>query len=141
MDEQKNPHYQAGKEKLGALDYKGAIESFEHAVEDNPRSALAHYELGVLYDQREDDYAAALYHYNKALKLRPNGYPAENIRQRHPRLQTGTGQSRLADGHQSSALRETERLRQENQALRKQMKPCESIWPSGPLRASRQSVG
>ena len=49
MDEQRNPHYLAGKEKLGALDYKGAIESFERAVEDNPRSALAHFELGVLF--------------------------------------------------------------------------------------------
>jgi tetratricopeptide (TPR) repeat protein len=62
MDEQRNPHYLAGKEKLGALDYKGAIESFERAVEDNPRSALAHFELGVLFEQREADYAAALYH-------------------------------------------------------------------------------
>src|SRR5262245_36279458 len=83
-DEQKNPHYLAGKEKLAALDYKGAIESFERAVEDNPRAALAHYELGVLYENRENDYAAALYHYNKALKLRPTSYPADNIRQRIP---------------------------------------------------------
>src|SRR6266542_4495035 len=35
MDEQKNPHFQAGKEKLGALDYNGAIECFERALEDN----------------------------------------------------------------------------------------------------------
>lgn len=84
LDEQRNPHYLAGKEKLGALDFKGAIESFERAVEDNPRSAFAHFELGVLYEQKESDYAAALYHYNKALKLRPNGHPAEIIRQRIP---------------------------------------------------------
>src|SRR6058998_2406432 len=83
-NDQKNPHFQAGKEKLSALDYRGAIECFERAVEDNPRSALAHYELGVLFDTRENDYAAALYHYNKALKLRPGGYPADNILQRIP---------------------------------------------------------
>src|ERR1051325_3363250 len=84
MDEQNNPHFQAGKEKLAALVYNGAIEGFEHAIEDNPRSALAHYELGVLFAQHEIDYAAAIYHYNKALKLRPNGYPADNILQRIP---------------------------------------------------------
>src|SRR5258707_1017304 len=84
MDEQQNPHFKAGREKLTALDYKGAIESFERAVEDNPRSVLAHFELGVLFEQHANDYAAALYHYNKALKLRPNDHPAENIRQRIP---------------------------------------------------------
>src|ERR1041385_3823282 len=84
QDEQKNPHYQAGKERLSALDYKGAVECFERAIEENPRSALAHYELGVLFDQHENDYAAALYHYKKALTLRPNGYPADNIKYRIP---------------------------------------------------------
>src|SRR5262249_22520644 len=49
VDEQRSPHFQAGKEKLSALDYQGAIEEFELALEDNPRSALAHYELGVLF--------------------------------------------------------------------------------------------
>jgi len=83
-DEQRNAHYIAGKEKLSAFDYKGAVESFERALEDNPRSALTHFELGVLYEQQEHDYAAALHHYNRALKFRPNGYPADNIRQRVP---------------------------------------------------------
>jgi tetratricopeptide (TPR) repeat protein len=84
LDEQKNSHYQTGKERLNALDYKGAVVAFERALEDNPRSALAHWELGVLFDQHQNDYAAALYHYKKALQLRPSGYPAEIIRQRIP---------------------------------------------------------
>jgi LysM repeat protein len=84
FDEQNNPHYRAGKEKLSALDYTAAVASFERALEDNPRSVLAHFELGVLYEQQEHDYAAALYHYNKVLKLRPTGYPSENVRQRIP---------------------------------------------------------
>ena len=59
-DEQSNPNYRAGKEKMQALDYKGAIAAFERALEDNPRSALTHYELGLLHDQQENDYPAAL---------------------------------------------------------------------------------
>ncbi len=121
LDEQKNPYYLAGKEKLGALDYKGAVEAFERAVEDNPRSALAHFELGVLFDQHEHDYASALYHYNKALKLRPKGYPAENIR---PRVQACKQELVKADSLaiiNPGALRETENLRTENAALRNQL--------------------
>ena len=121
LDEQKNPYYLAGKEKLGALDYKGAVESFERAVEDNPRSALAHFELGVLFDQHEGDYASALYHYNKALKLRPRGYPAENIR---PRVLACKQELVKADSLaiiNPGVLRETENLRNDNAALRKQI--------------------
>jgi len=121
LDEQQSPHFKAGREKLSALDYKGAIESFERAVEDNPRSALAHFELGVLFEQHASDYAAALYHYNKALKLWPNGNPVDIIRQ----CILGCKQELLkADSLaivNPNALRETERLREENLALRKQI--------------------
>jgi len=120
-DEQKNRHYVAAREKLVALDYKGAIESFERAVEDNPRSALAHFELGVLFETRENDFAAALYHYNKALKLRPNAYPADNVRQRIPACKQELVKADALGTMQPAALREAERLRDENQTLRKQI--------------------
>lgn len=120
-DEQRNRHYVAAREKLAALDYKGAIESFERAVEDNPRSALAHFELGVLYETRENDFAAAIYHYKKALKLRPNAYPADNIKQRLPGCQQELVKADALGTTQPAALREAERLRDENQALRKQI--------------------
>ena len=51
-DEEKEPHYLAGKNHVNAMDYKGAIESFEKALEVNPQSGLAHFELGWLYDQK-----------------------------------------------------------------------------------------
>ena len=34
-DKQKNPHYQAGKERLSALDYKGAIDNYKKLIELN----------------------------------------------------------------------------------------------------------
>jgi len=125
-DEQRNAHYQAGRERLSALDYKGAIECFERALEDNPRSSLAHYELGVLFDQHENDYPAALYHYNKALKLRRAGYPADNIRQRIPAcLQELIKADSLAVIN-PTVLRETEHLRVENEVLRKQVESLQA---------------
>lgn len=126
MDEEKNPHFQAGREKLSALDYKGAVESFERAVEDNPRSARAHYELGVLFDQQVNDYAAALYHYQKALKLRPNAYPAENIRQRIPACRQELIKADSLAVINPSVLRETERLREENSALQKKVEALQA---------------
>lgn len=140
MDEQRNPHYLAGKEKLGALDYKGAIESFERAVEDNPRSALAHFELGVLFEQREADYAAALYHYNKALKLRPTGYPAENIRQRVPACKQELVKADSLAIINPTALRETENLRTENAALRNQIELLRAQIAARPVSVAAQGL-
>jgi len=134
-DEQTNPHFKAGREKLGALDYQGAIDCFERALEDNPRSALAHYELGVLFDQHEIDYAAAIYHYSKALKLRPNGYPADNIRQRIPACRQELIKADSLAVINPAALRETERMREENQALRKQIQVLQARLSGRPPAA------
>src|SRR6266403_3398345 len=81
-DEEKEPHFLEGKNRLQAMDYPGAIESFERALEADPRSAAAHFELGLLYDQRETDPATAIYHYNSYLKLHPQGEQAERAKAR-----------------------------------------------------------
>lgn len=115
--EQDNSYFKSGREKREALDYKGAIEAFERALEDNPRSVLAHFELGVLYEQHEADYAAALYHYNRVLKLRPSGYPSDNVRQRIPACKQEMVKADSLAVMNPAVLKETERLREENQKL------------------------
>lgn len=125
-DEQKEPHFRTGKEKLAAFDYKGALACFERAVEANPRSALAHFELALLYEQQEGDYAAALYHYQRALKLRPNAYPADNARQRIPGCKQELIKADSLALINPTALRETERLREENAGLRRQIESLQT---------------
>jgi len=71
LDDEKEPHFLAGKYRVSTMDYKGAIEAFEKALEVNPQSAAAHFELGVLYELKELDPAVAIYHYQQYLKLRP----------------------------------------------------------------------
>src|SRR4051812_30044747 len=71
LDEEKEPHFLAGKSRVSTLDYKGAIECFEKAIQVNPQSASAHFELGWLFEEKESDPAAAIYHYEHYLKLRP----------------------------------------------------------------------
>src|SRR3954447_11365693 len=82
VEEEKEPYFLEGKSRVNAMDYAGAVESFERALEVNPRSASAHFELGWLYDQRESDPAAAIYHYMRFLKAHPQGDKAERAKAR-----------------------------------------------------------
>src|SRR5215471_2944355 len=81
LDEEKEPHFLAGKSRVNSLDYQGAIESFEKALTANPYSASAHFELASLFENREPDPAAAIYHYQKFLALKPKAEIAEIVRQ------------------------------------------------------------
>jgi LysM repeat protein len=81
LDEEREPHFMAGKRREQEMDYKGAVEEFELASEVNPRSAAAHFELGALLERDETDPAAAIYHYERYLKLRPTAGNADLARQ------------------------------------------------------------
>ena len=83
MDEEKEPHFLAGKSRASEMDSKGAIEAFEKALEVNPRSAAAHFELALLYEKKGTDPAAAIYHYDHFLKLRPGAENADVLVKPH----------------------------------------------------------
>ena len=86
VDEEKEPQFLDGQKRERRMDYDGAIESFEKALQANPRNAAAHFELGVLYDQKKNDYGAAIYHYERHLQLRTNSPMAELVKHVHHRL-------------------------------------------------------
>jgi tetratricopeptide (TPR) repeat protein len=71
-DERKEPHFIDGKNQVSQMDFQGAIESFEKAVEVNPRSAAAHFELGWLSEEKMNDPAEAIYHYSRYLRFSSN---------------------------------------------------------------------
>jgi LysM repeat protein len=81
VDEKKDPNFIAGKNLVSQMDWNGAIEAFEKALDSNPRSASAHFELGWLYEQKADDPAAAIYHYDRYLKLSASKDQADLVRQ------------------------------------------------------------
>ena len=81
-EEEKEPHFVLGKSRINAMDYQGAVEAFQEALEANPHLAAAHFELGWLYDEKESDPAAAIYHYQQYLKLNPDAGNTEVIKQR-----------------------------------------------------------
>ncbi len=82
LGEEKEPHFILGKGRVNAMDYAGAVEAFNESLEANPRSAAAHFQLACLFDQKESDPAAAVYHYQEFLRLNPKADNAEVIRQR-----------------------------------------------------------
>src|SRR5947207_13464581 len=63
MEEEKEPHFIEGKRAVNGMDFKGAIDEFEKAVEDNMHNASAHIELGLLYEKHdiEPNPAATIY--------------------------------------------------------------------------------
>jgi len=82
VDEEKEPHYVLGKNRVNARDFTGAVEAFQEALEANPRSAVAHFQLACLYDSEMPDPAAAIFHYQEYLRLNPQAGNLDVIRQR-----------------------------------------------------------
>lgn len=121
-DEEKELHFLEGRSRVNALDYAGAIESFEKALEANPQSASAHFELGWLYDQKEPDAATAIYHYQKYLALRPKAENAESVKERilacKQEIARGVSLGPVTEKQQ----RDLDKLAEENRQLTDQVK-------------------
>ncbi len=80
-DDERNPLITDARAKRAAYNYTGAIDSLKKALEANPRLALAHWELGLIYYQNVKDYAAAIYHFEELLRLKPDWKQADTVRQ------------------------------------------------------------
>jgi LysM repeat protein len=81
-NEEKEPHFVLGSSRVNAMDYAGAVQAFTEALEVNPHSAAAHFQLACLFDSKESDPASAIFHYQEFLRLNPKADNAEVIRQR-----------------------------------------------------------
>jgi len=116
-DDEKEPYFLAGRSHVNAMDFKGAIDSFERAVEVNPKSASAHFELGCLYDQKDSNPAAAIYHYERYLKLSPNSGKEEMVKTRILASKQQLAQTVTLGPVTEKQQREFEQLMVENKRL------------------------
>ncbi len=121
LDEEKEPHFLAGKSRVNTLDYQGAIECFEKALEANPRSALAHFEAGLLYEKHKQDHAAAIYHFERFLELRPGSGYAEVVRQHILACKQELAKTVSLGPVTQSLQREFEQLTQQNKVLQEEV--------------------
>jgi LysM repeat protein len=144
LDEQKEPHFLTGKSRVNAMDFQGAIESYEKALQVNPRNASAHFELAWLYEgEKIDDPAAAIYHYEQFLKLRPNSDKTDVIKTHINGCKQKIASTVSVIGQMSpERQRELEKLLAENKDLKEQvvaLKDRVAKWEAY-YTASRQAV-
>lgn len=121
MDEQKDPHYLNGRSLVSSQDYKGAIEEFEKALMSNPRSAAAHFELAWLNEEQMKNYAAAIYHYEQHLRLRPDSDYAERAKDRIRSCKMDLVKTEVLAPVSQGIQRDLERLSAENLLLKRQL--------------------
>jgi LysM repeat protein len=121
VDEEKDPHFQRGINLVNSQDFKGAVEEFEKALETNPRSAAAHFQLGLLYDNKVNDFAAAIYHYQRHLQLMPNSDRAQSVQQRIRLCKQELANTEFPLPNSQNLQREADRLTAENASLRQQL--------------------
>jgi LysM repeat protein len=129
-DEEKEPHFQQGRSRVNGMDYGGAIESFEKTLEVSPQHAQAHFELGWLYADKQPEPAAAIFHYEQYLKLRPNADNAETIRQHIFRLKQDLAKAVLPLPSTPGVQRQLEQLMEENRRLNEEVKKWREYYAS-----------
>lgn len=139
-DEEKEPHFLEGKSRLQAMDYAGAIESFERALEANPGSASAHFELGCLYDQREADAATAIYHYKRFLKLHPEGEQAERAKARISACKQELARTIALAPVTQGLQRDFEQLTEENKRLKEEVERWRAFYLARNAAQSNSAV-
>jgi LysM repeat protein len=120
-DEEKEPHFVLGQSRVNSMDYPGAINAFEESLEANPQSAAAHFELGWLYEEKVPDPAAAIYHYERYLKLNPNAGNAALIKQHIDACKQQLATDMLGLPSTSAAQRQLEKLVEQNRELQQQV--------------------
>lgn len=120
-DEEREAHFQTGRARVNGMDYGGAIEAFQKALEVNPHSGAAHFELGWLFADKQPDPAAAIYHYERYLALRPKADNAETIRQHILRLKQDLAKAVLPLPVTPGVQRQLEQLMEENRRLQDEL--------------------
>jgi LysM repeat protein len=142
LNEEKEPHFLNGRSLVNAMDYQGAIKAFGKALEVNPHSASAHFELGWLYADKASDPAAAIYHYQRYLELRPGAENAETVGQHIFRLKQELAKAVLPMPTTPGIQREFEQLAAENRRLQAELENLRAAYASrtSNLYASPETV-
>jgi len=133
QQDEKNPYFMKAKKMYQSHDYKEAVKFYQMALEQDPNNAAAHLELGLLYEDKLQDYAYAIYHYRRYLELRPTAEKADLVKQfvdrsqlafassvAHSPLDSGEEIARLRQ-ESSNLLQQVEYLSKSNQELQQKL--------------------
>lgn len=137
-DEETDAHFQKGRGLADSQDFAGAAQEFEKALEDNPHSAAAHFELGWIYDTKLKDYAAAIYHYERNLLFQPDSKRADLVKERIRGCKQELANIEFPLPATRNLQRDVDRLNAENTLLKKQLDALKSELASNAV-ALRQA--
>ena len=126
-DDEKEPHFALGMERVNEMDYPGAVEEFEESLEANPRSGAAHYQLAMLFEDKVPDPAAAIYHYEQYLNLDPGAPTADIIRQHIYACKQQLAQDVMPLPSTPAAQQQLEKLADQNRQLQEQVEHLNDI--------------
>jgi LysM repeat protein len=133
LEEEKDPYYMEGKKRASAMDWDGAIQSFERALQSDPNNAAAHLELGLLYDRQKNDYVSAIYHYQHHLTLRTNSPVADVVKQNITGCARELAKTVSYAVVTSEVQRDLERLSQTNSMLKQRVETLQAELSRRPL--------
>jgi LysM repeat protein len=140
-DDEKEPHFVLGMSKVNAMDYQGAVKAFEESLEVNPQSAAAHFELGMLYEEKVPDPASAIYHYERYLKLNPSAGNADIIKRHIDACKQRLAADVLGLPSSSAAQQQLQKLAEQNRELQQRVDQLqETVKQWNAYYASQQAV-
>ena len=139
-DEEKEPHFVLGQNRVNAMDYSGAVEAFQESLEVNPHSAQAHYQLAMLYDTKVPDPAAAIYHYQQYLKFDPDAPNAVIVTQRIEACKQELAADVLALPSASATQEQLEKLIEQNRQLQDEVDKWRAYYASQLTNPQPQNV-
>lgn len=139
VEEQKEMHFLTGKARAIQLDYPGAIEAFEKALEANPRNGSAHFELGLLCE-KQGDFSAAIYHFERFLKLRPDSDHTQIVKERINADKMELSRTAAFAPVTQSLNREFDKLAEENKQLRAEVEKWRAYFAAQSATRPQPSV-
>jgi LysM repeat protein len=129
-DDEKEPHFVLGQNRVNAMDYSGAVEAFEESLEANPHSAPAHYQLAMLYGEKENNPAAAIYHYQQYLRFDPKAPNADIVNQHINACKQQLAADVLQLPSSSAAQQQLQQLADKNKQLQDEVDKWRAYYAS-----------
>lgn len=108
--------FKRAKEKYELRDYREAVNLYEEVLRENPSMAKAHFELGLIYNDKVNDPISAIYHFRKFLRLKPNSERGKTVQEWISRAELA-----IASSQPNSPMESTEQfveLQKENLILK-----------------------
>jgi len=110
-DDERDPAMEHASRLERSNDFGGAVRAYQDALDQKPELVKAHLKLALLYDDYENNYLRAIYHYERYLELRPESEKHADIQEliRLARVNYAASIPEQA----SHAIRELNRVRQQ----------------------------